>query len=85
MDTNFYPFHYLVLFAILIFGSTLFVLLGAFPLARFGVVLVSSVVYILWGAFYHSYSERLSCSIFLEYALLAVFVVVLFAFLLELV
>lgn len=76
-DIHLHLTHYFFLLSILVLGIVSFFLFGAYPTKQFGVVIISAILYIIWGIAHHHLEGNLHIKIVVEYTLIALLSVML--------
>ncbi len=71
--------HVVVLLSILVGALWAFTYFSGAALQQFCVIVVAVVAHIVWGAIYHSLSNRLTVGLLLEYILIGALVLLLFS------
>ena len=81
-DFQHHPWHYLSLGLILSIGFLLFINLSYYPALQLSVILAMSTSYVAWGIIHHWLHKDLHFKIVAEYALVAMFAILIFSSLL---
>ncbi|MBI2029717.1 hypothetical protein HYT02_04830 [Candidatus Gottesmanbacteria bacterium] len=76
-DFSHHIFHYLVLTIILVGGLTAFFSFRNYPVIQFLIGIGISLTYVLWGIIHHYIDRDLSIKIVIEFAVIAVFVIII--------
>lgn len=81
-DFAHHPTHYFVLLCILVVGLWGIFWFDYFPAMRMSVMISMAAAYVTWGVVHHSHHRNLHPKIVVEYVLMAVLAVLVFASLL---
>ena len=70
-DIHLHLSHYIFLLSILIMGLVSYAFFAPFPDRQFGVVILTSILYIIWGIAHHHLEGSLHAKVMVEYTLIA--------------
>lgn len=70
-DIELHITHYFFLVSIFILGLVSFLFVGAYPTKQFIVVIITAVLYVVWGIAHHHLEGDLHTKIVVEYTLIA--------------
>lgn len=79
-----HPTHYFVLLGLLVIGLWGIYMFSYFPAMRMAIMISLSVSYVVWGIVHHAHQKDLHPKIVVEYILVAMFALLIFATLLYL-
>ena len=70
-DIHLHLSHYIFLLSILIMGLVSYSFFTPFPDKQFGVVILTAILYVIWGIAHHHLEGNLHAKIMVEYSLIA--------------
>lgn len=79
-----HPTHYFVLLGLLLVGLWGIYMFSYFPAMRMAIMVSLSIAYVVWGIVHHAHQKDLHPKIVVEYVLVAMFALLIFATLLYL-
>lgn len=76
-DVHLHLIHYIFLLSILIAGIISYIVFSPYPSKQFGAVVITAILYIIWGIAHHHLEGDLYPKIVVEYILIALLSVIL--------